>query len=59
MAPAGYFLAPSLLDLVNAAPAVQAEALPFLRIMFVTSSGMLIFFMVAARCGRPVTHAPR
>jgi hypothetical protein len=47
MAPAGYFLAPSLLDLVNAAPAVQAQALPFLRIMFMTSSGMLIYFMVA------------
>lgn len=46
LAPAGYFLAPSLLDLVNAAPAVQAEALPFLRIMFMTSSGMLVFFML-------------
>ena len=47
MAPAGYVLSPSLLDLVNAAPAVQAQALPFLRIMFMTSSGMLIYFMVA------------
>ncbi|MEP6688384.1 MAG: MATE family efflux transporter [Gemmatimonadales bacterium] len=47
MAPAGYFLAPSLLNLVNAAPAVQAQALPFLRIMFMTSTGMLIFFMVS------------
>jgi putative MATE family efflux protein len=46
LAPAGYFLAPSLLDFVNAAPAVQAEALPFLRIMFLTSTGMLIFFML-------------
>ena len=46
LAPAGYFLAPSLLDFVNAAPAVQAEALPFLRIMFVTSTGMLVFFML-------------
>jgi putative MATE family efflux protein len=42
----GYFAAPSLLNFVNAAPAVQAEALPFLRIMFVTSTGMLIFFML-------------
>jgi len=32
---------------VNAAPAVQAQALPFLRIMFLTSSTMLIYFMVA------------
>jgi len=45
MAPLGYFLSPSLLDLVNATPAVKAEALPFLRIMFLCSSGMLIFFM--------------
>src|SRR5258708_4171869 len=30
----GYFSAPTLLDVVNAAPAVQAEALPFLRTMF-------------------------
>ena len=47
LAPAGYFLAPALLDLVNAAPAVQAEALPYLRVMFVFSSGMLIFFMLS------------
>jgi putative MATE family efflux protein len=46
MAPIGYFAAPWLLNLVNAAPAVQAEALPFLRIMFVFSGGMLIFFML-------------
>jgi len=46
MAPIGYFSAPWLLGLVNAAPAVTAEALPFLRIMFVFSSGMLIFFML-------------
>jgi putative MATE family efflux protein len=45
MAPLGYVLSPTLLDLVNAAPAVKAEALPFLRIMFIFSSGMLIFFM--------------
>jgi putative MATE family efflux protein len=46
LAPLGYFLAPGLLDLVNAEPAVQAEALPYLRIMFVFSSGMLLFFML-------------
>jgi putative MATE family efflux protein len=46
LAPLGYVLAPHLLDFVNAAPAVQAEALPFLRIMFLTSSGMLVFFML-------------
>lgn len=46
LAPIGYFGAPFLLGLVNASPAVQAEALPFLRIMFVASSGMLVFFML-------------
>ncbi len=47
LAPAGYFLSPALLDLVNAAPGVQAQALPYLRIMFIFSSGMLVFFMLA------------
>ena len=46
MAPIGYFVSPSLLNLVNAAPDVRAEALPFLRIMFVFSIGMMIFFML-------------
>ncbi|HST57615.1 MAG TPA: MATE family efflux transporter, partial [Longimicrobium sp.] len=47
MAPLGYVLSPYLLDLVNAAPAVKAEALPFLRVMFTCSSGMLFFFMIS------------
>jgi putative MATE family efflux protein len=47
MAPVGYFASPLLLDLVNAAPAVKAEALPFLRIMFMFSTGMMVFFMLA------------
>ena len=46
MAPIGYVLAPALLDLVNAAPAVKTEALPYLRIMFMFSTGMLMFFML-------------
>ena len=46
LAPLGYFLAPQLLSFINAAPAVQAEALPYLRIMFLFSFGMLTFFMV-------------
>ena len=46
MAPLGYFLSPSLLDFVNAAPEVKAEALPFLRIAFLYSGGMLVFFML-------------
>ena len=47
MAPVGYFLAPWLLDLVNAAPAVKAEALPYLRTMMLFSSGLLVFFMLS------------
>src|SRR5258705_324463 len=46
MAPVGYFASPWLLDLINAAPAVQAEALPYLRILFGFSSGMMVFFML-------------
>ena len=45
MAPIGYLLSPALLNLVHAAPEVKAEALPFLRIMFVFSSGLMVFFM--------------
>ena len=44
---AGWFAAPSLLDLVNAAPDVHAEALPFLRTMFVGFIGMMMFFMLS------------
>src|SRR2546422_1186381 len=47
LAPVGYVAAPWLLDFVNAAPPVKAEALPFLRIMFGFSSGMMIFFMLS------------
>lgn len=46
LAPVGYLLAPTLLGLVNAAPEVQREALPFLRIMFVFGFGMMMFFML-------------
>ena len=47
IAPLGYFASPWMLDLVNAAPAVKAEALPFLRIMFLFSSGMLVFYLLS------------
>jgi putative MATE family efflux protein len=46
LAPLGYVLSPALLDLVNATPEVKAEALPFLRIMFLFSVGMLVFYML-------------
>ena len=47
LAPLGYFVAPAMLDMINAAPEVQVEALPYIRVMFVFSIGMLIFFMMS------------
>ena len=47
IAPIGYFASPLLLDFVNADAGVQAEALPYLRTMFLFSSGMMIYFMLA------------
>ncbi len=44
-APLGYLLAPKLLGLVHAAPGVQEQALPYLRILFVFSLGLMHFFM--------------
>ena len=46
LAPLGYVLSPRLLELVHATPEVRAEALPFLRTMFLYSIGMLLFFMI-------------
>jgi putative MATE family efflux protein len=46
LAPIGWVLAPSLLQLVHATPEVRVEALPYLRIMFVFNVGMLLFFML-------------
>ena len=46
MAPLGYVFSPDLLEIVKATPDVRAEALPYLRIMFVFSLGMLLFFML-------------
>lgn len=47
LAPLGWTLSPWLLTFVNAEAAVQAEALPYIRIMFVASFGMLLFFMLS------------
>ena len=46
IAPVGYLSAPFLLDFVNATEGVKLEALPYLRIMFTFSAGMLLFFML-------------
>jgi putative MATE family efflux protein len=43
----GYIAAPSLLALVNAAPEVRREALPFLRTMLMGSVGLIMFFMLS------------
>ncbi len=43
----GFFAAPALLDVVNAAPEVQREALPFLRAVFLGIAGMMMFFMLS------------
>jgi putative MATE family efflux protein len=47
LATVGYFASPSLLTLVNAAPEVRAEALPFLRAMFMGIFGLMMFFMLS------------
>ena len=46
LAPIGYLVAPSLLGMVNAAPEVQREALPYIRTLFLFSIGTLMFFMI-------------
>lgn len=48
MGPVGYFFTPTLLDLVNASGEVRTLALPFLRINFALSIGMLLFFMLTS-----------
>lgn len=47
IAPVGYFASPWLLDIVNAEAGVKAQALPYLRIMFLFSTGMMIYFMLS------------
>ena len=43
----GWLAAPSLLDLVNAAPEVKVQALPFLRAMLAGIVGMMVFFLLS------------
>ncbi len=47
MAPIGYLAAPYLLDFVSSDADVKAEALPFLRVTFIFSFGLLIYFMTS------------
>ena len=43
----GWLAAPSLLNVVHAAPEVRRLALPFLRAMFIGIFGMMMFFMLS------------
>ncbi len=47
MACVGYIASPKLLDLVNASPEVQQEALPYMRVMFLGGIGQIMFFMLS------------
>jgi len=47
LAPAGWFLSPALLEIVHAAPDVKANALPYLRTLFLGSLGMMLAFMIS------------
>lgn len=46
VAPLGYFLAPYMLDLLNAAPEVQVHALPFTRLIIVCCAPLLLMFLL-------------
>lgn len=46
-APVGYFISPYLLDLISSDVAVKAEALPFIRVTFLFSLGLMIYFMTS------------
>jgi len=46
MAPAGYFLTPTLLDFANAEPAVKDYATPYMRFLFVCSGFLFMNFLL-------------
>lgn len=46
VAPVGYLLSPSLLELANASPEVTAHGLPYLRIVFTSSIGLFALFLL-------------
>ena len=60
LAPLGYVLSPRLLEIVHATPAVRAEALPFLRTMFLFSIGHAdVLHAQRGACDRPAIRARR
>lgn len=46
IAPVGYFISPTLLNLVNASPEVQQHALPYIRTLFTLSAPMFVMFVL-------------
>lgn len=46
IAPIGYFISPFLLEWVNTEAAVQAHALPYIRVLFTASVPMFIMFLL-------------
>lgn len=48
LTPLGWALAPRLLVLVNATAEVRAEALPYLRILFLFNAPLAVFFLLAS-----------
>jgi putative MATE family efflux protein len=44
--PAGWYLTPNLLGLLNAAPEVRAQAVPYLRLMFAFGTGSMTVFVL-------------
>ncbi len=46
VAPIGWFIAPHLLDFVEAEPIVQEHALPYLRLLFTCGAPLFLMFMI-------------
>lgn len=46
IAPLGYLVSPTLLNLVNASPEVQVHALPYIRTLFTMSAPMFVMFVL-------------
>lgn len=46
--PVGYVLAPTFLGWIKASAEVQAEALPYLRTLFLGNAGLVLFFLIAS-----------
>src|SRR5690606_32653683 len=47
----GDVLTPRVLDVVNAAPLVEAKVMPYLRLMFIFRGGLLLFSLLGGAIG--------